>query len=93
MRDYFDSRGISYDLYTRHQILDVGGCLDDNDDMPEESSLLLDFLTHVKDFRKAPLPEGIRENAFSIIRDRTTSSKKEEVDCSTYGFVVRHKNT
>ena len=91
VRDYFDSRGLPYDLYTRQQSLDVSGCLDDNDDMPEESSHLLDFLTHVKDFRNAPLPAGIKENVFSVIRGATASSENEEADCSAYALVVQKK--
>ena len=89
VRDFFDTRGIPYDLYTRQQSLDVSGCLDDIDNMPEESSLLLDFLTGVKNFRQAPLPLGIKEKLFSILHDESASSEKEEVDCSAYAFVIQ----
>ena len=91
VRDYFDFRGIPYDLYTRQQSLDVSGCLDDNDDMPEESSQLLDFLTHVKNFRKVPLQIGIKQKVSSILRDATASSEKDEADCSAYALIVQRK--
>ncbi|XP_072044376.1 histamine N-methyltransferase-like [Amphiura filiformis] len=72
--DYFETRGIPYAIYSRDDIVDISGCLDN--DVSEEASLLLDFLTHIKDFCKAHLPSGIKDNVFSALQETTGSISK-----------------
>ncbi|XP_072033095.1 histamine N-methyltransferase-like [Amphiura filiformis] len=50
---------------------DVSGCLDSESD---DASMLLDFLTHVKDFSKAPLASGMKEEVFATIREILANS-------------------
>ncbi|XP_072043400.1 histamine N-methyltransferase-like [Amphiura filiformis] len=84
--DYFDARGIPYDLHVRDLTLDVSGCLDKV--IPEEASLLLDFLTHVKDFCKAPLPPGIKDSVFSALRETVENSSKSQGVIYPYHCIV-----
>ncbi|XP_072043134.1 histamine N-methyltransferase-like [Amphiura filiformis] len=76
--DYFDTRCIPYDLHIRDFTLDMSG-YDLNKGISEEASLLLDFITHVKDFCKAPLPSGIKDNVFSALREIAANPSKSEL--------------
>ncbi|XP_072030215.1 histamine N-methyltransferase-like [Amphiura filiformis] len=88
--DYFDTRGIPYALHIRDFTLDVSGCLDK--DISEEASLLLDFLTHVKDFCKAPLPPGIKDTVFSTLREMLGNSQSQETIHPHHFIVVKRQH-
>ncbi len=91
--DYFKTKGIETDCYNDMQLVDVSGCLDK--EVSNEASLLLDFFTLVKDFTKASLDPGIKEEVFSVIREMVASSSQSghdnNVNLSSHAILV-HRN-
>ncbi|XP_072045569.1 histamine N-methyltransferase-like [Amphiura filiformis] len=84
--DYFRARGISCEVHNYPLPYDVSGCL--NSDPSENESLLLDFLTHVKDFIKAPLKSEIKEQVVTTIREMLANSP---IDQEGNGIVIVQK--
>ncbi len=92
--NYFHTRGISTDCYNDGVLLDVSGCF--GTDLSEEALLLLDFFSHVKDFTKAPLDPGIKEEFFSVIRQMVQEHSSEsshdcEVNAESHDVLVHRK--
>ncbi|XP_072045579.1 histamine N-methyltransferase-like [Amphiura filiformis] len=87
--DYFRTRGISCEVYDYPIRVDVSGCFDT--DPSDEASLLLDFLTHVKDFTKVPTSE-MKEEVFATIREMVANSPRSDCTAEAQNTaVIVHK--
>ncbi|XP_072043394.1 histamine N-methyltransferase-like [Amphiura filiformis] len=87
--DCFRTKGITAEVYDYPLMVDVSGCLDK--DPSDDASMLLDFLTHVKGFTKAPLEAGMKEEVFATIREMVTNSPRSECAAEGNGVVIVQK--
>ncbi|XP_072044324.1 histamine N-methyltransferase-like isoform X2 [Amphiura filiformis] len=91
--DCFRTRGISCEVHNYPLPgIDLSGCLDNDSN---DGSMLLDFLTHVKGFTKAPFESGMKEEVFATIRE-TEMEAKSLIDVEAHEVVIvqkkNHKN-